>query len=1035
MKRKCWSILLLLVLYSGMAWAQSGKIAGRVTDAATGLGLPGVTLQVLGTTQGNVSDTEGYFSIINVRPGTYTIRVSFIGYETVNVSDVRVSTNLTTPLNVQLKEETTLTEVTVIAERPVVQKDVSNSTASIGAQEVARLPVASVTGAVGLQAGIQGLSFRGSGSDELSFNVNGLTLRDERDNSPITNIPLSSVEEIQVQTGGFNAEYGNVRSGVVNVITKEGKRDRYEASINVRYSPPTQKNIGPAANDLNSYWIRRFIDPQVAMTGTGSWDQATRDQYGTFEGWIAVAEKRLKDDDPTNDMTPEALQKAFLWQHRKNMQINRPDYNVDFGFGGPIPGLNKIGNTRFYASFIQNQDMYMIPLNTDRYQDYNGHVKITSDVAKGMKFSIEGMMGRQSGTSASRSGSPGFFRSASGIASNLTSVSFIDSRIFSKDYWNPTDVNSKMFGATFNHALNGRSYYEVQAAYLATEYDTVPGEDRDLSIVQTFGGVGFDEGPYGFMPNPSNGVDGMRMGVGMSNSRDSSFVGVFNLKGNYTNQLNRFLQVRTGFEVNQSNTKVNYGNFDSYLPSSNSQSKWDRSPVRGALFAQTKLEFNGMVANLGLRADYFHAGGDWYVLDPFSNVLSAKGSPELENQEKAPTKKILEFSPRVGVSFPVTTLSKLYFNYGHFRSMPAPENLFLVRYATTTGQITRIANPNNPLPKTVAYELGYEQSVAEQFLIRVAGYYKDVSLQPYLVNYVSKNNTVNYTTSEPNLYEDIRGFEVTLSRNRGWLQGFVNFTYMVNSSGYFGYGTVYQNPQAMRNYVNDDAVRRAAQSKPQPYPYGRLNIDLISPDDWGPKVGSIKPLGGWKTSFIVSWQDGGKATWVGGGSKPGVERNVDVVDFWNTNLRFAKSFYVGKRGIEFFADVFNVLNAKRLSAYGYFDGVDINKYRLSLHLPESPDYPNIPGNDKFGTFRKPGVAYQPTTGIQNRSSITGSGDVLYYEFDTKSYIQFQNGQWVDADKSFVDAVLSEKRYIDMPNQEFLNFLDPRDFWFGLRIKL
>jgi outer membrane receptor protein involved in Fe transport len=59
------------------------------------------------------------------------------------------------------------------------------------------------------------LSVRGSGSDEVSFNLNGFTLRSERSNSPFTGISITSIENVQVQTGGFSAEYGNLRSGLI----------------------------------------------------------------------------------------------------------------------------------------------------------------------------------------------------------------------------------------------------------------------------------------------------------------------------------------------------------------------------------------------------------------------------------------------------------------------------------------------------------------------------------------------------------------------------------------------------------------------------------------------------------------------------------------------------------------------------------------------------------------------------------------------------------------------------------------------------
>ncbi|MDX1429264.1 MAG: TonB-dependent receptor, partial [Rhodothermales bacterium] len=354
------------------AHAQSGKITGRVTDESSGDGLPGVNVVIQGTTQGTATDVDGYYTILNVTPGTYDLRVTFIGYTPEVVTGVRVKIDQSTTVDVGLSEEAIgIEEVVVTADRPVVEADVSNSRASIGAEEIEELPVSNVAGAVGLQAGIlNGLEIRGSGADQLSFMVNGLTLRDSRDNSPFTVISLSSVQEVQVQTGGFNAEYGNVQSGIVNVVTKEGSPDRYEVDAIVRYSPPAQKHFGPLANDPNAYWIRPYLDPEVAFTGTknGAWDEATQAQYPEFEGWIALSEDLLNDDDPTNDLSPEGLQRAFLWQHRKEFEVTEPDYEVDIGIGGPVPGLSGSSlNPRFFASFRREQDMYLIPLHTDRF--------------------------------------------------------------------------------------------------------------------------------------------------------------------------------------------------------------------------------------------------------------------------------------------------------------------------------------------------------------------------------------------------------------------------------------------------------------------------------------------------------------------------------------------------------------------------------------------------------------------------------------------------------------------------------------------
>ncbi|MCA1803336.1 MAG: TonB-dependent receptor [Rhodothermaceae bacterium] len=267
--------LLTLFLIHDTVLAQTGRIDGTVIDGENGEPMIGVNVAIEGTTQGAITNLDGYFTIINVRPGEYTLRASMIGFSTLVVQDVRVNIDQTTTVDFELTEQVIEgAEVVVRAERPVVERDVSSSRVNLSKEQIENLPVSDITSVVGLQAGIQGLTVRGGSSDQLSFMVNGLSMRDERDNTPYTAISFTAISDVQIQTGGFNAEYGNVRSGIVNVITKEGQRDRYTADVLVRYTPAFQKHFGPAPNNPNSYWLRPYLDNDVAWTGTesGAWD-------------------------------------------------------------------------------------------------------------------------------------------------------------------------------------------------------------------------------------------------------------------------------------------------------------------------------------------------------------------------------------------------------------------------------------------------------------------------------------------------------------------------------------------------------------------------------------------------------------------------------------------------------------------------------------------------------------------------------------------------------------------------------------------
>lgn len=1047
------SVFLVFFLVE-ITFAQSGRVDGTVTDMESEEPLLGVNVYIVEAEMGATTNDEGYYSIVNVPPGQHTLRLTYVGYAEVTIQEVDVNIDQTTTIDVEMQEEALAgEEVTFVAQRPVVERDVAASTRNIGRQDFDNLPAADLGSVVGLQAGIQGLQVRGASSDQLAFQLDGLSLRDERDNTPFTGISYTAIQEIQVQTGGFSAEHGDLRSGLINVVTREGHRERYEADAIIRYRAPGNKHFGPSHNDPNSYFIRPFVDDDVAWTGTdnGAWDQYTQNKYPSFSGWNSVAENTLQDGDPGTDLTPEAAQQLFLWQHRKEMDITEPDYDFDMSVGGPVPGVGQyLGNLRFFASYRRSQSMYTVPLSRDRYEDYTGHVKLTSDVSEGagMKLSLEGLYGTQTGTNSNNVGQPGIFTSSAGILGSMSRVSFIESRKYATDYWAPTRVDRYMLGGTFTHTLSSDTYYKVSLSHFASDYDTNPGALRDTSGVKQFGNEYMaDEAPFGFWPEPADGIgSGMRMGVGMSNSRDSSYVGYLDFSADLTSQISRHLQLKTGIQLIRTNSQVNYAAVDEFLPSGRTRSVWDQQPIRGAIYGQTKLEFENLVADIGLRMDYSHSNTDWYEFEDFTDAFAA-GRDIDEELERVPTDHQVNLSPRLGVSFPITVDSKLYFNYGHFRSMPSPENLYLVERSIANQAVERIANPNMPLPKTVSYELGYEHSLFDQYLVRLAGYYRDTSNQPRLVTYQSMDGSVQYNVSRPWNYEDTRGAELTLEKRDGdFVRGFVNYTYMVDSEGNFGFGNQFENPATQRQYERE-AFEEAERSRPVPRPYARANVQLLTPSGFGPSVGDFNPLADWTLSFLATWQAGRYFTWAGGGAAaPGMENNVQWRDSYNVDLRIGKDFDFGSASIEFFADINNMFNFKHMSqwaSYGFYDGEDYNRYMRSLHLPEDIledlTYGAVPGDDQPGDFRDPDVDFQPIESIGSSEALPSDPNMTerrpyYYSRATGNYYEYseENG-WIDADQDELQEVLDTQAYINMPNLESMTFLNPRSIYWGIRI--
>lgn len=241
MKRMFWlHIVFIHALETAMVLAgTTGKIAGRITDAKTGDPLIGTNVVVEGTTLGAAADVEGYYVILNVPPGKYTVIFSSVGYTKRTVEGVTVSVDLTTRIDAQL-EPTVVElgkEVVVTAEVPIVRKDLTSSEARVDAGQIKTLPVQEMNEVLALQAGVTvdrggGIHIRGGRTSEVAYWVDGISVTDAYDGRQAVQIDNTSIQELQVISGTFNAEYGQAMSGIINTVTKDGG-DSFRGGITV----------------------------------------------------------------------------------------------------------------------------------------------------------------------------------------------------------------------------------------------------------------------------------------------------------------------------------------------------------------------------------------------------------------------------------------------------------------------------------------------------------------------------------------------------------------------------------------------------------------------------------------------------------------------------------------------------------------------------------------------------------------------------------------------------------------------------------
>ena len=286
---------LMVWVFPLFLWAgTTGKISGLVTDAETNEPLIGVNVMITDLGTGAATGLDGRYVIMNIPPGIYDVRFSMIGYEGKKVEGNRVMVDLTTTLDVQLG--TSIIEgqsVTITADRSMVQADITYSQSNISSAELSAMPVEEFEEVISLQAGVVqdadgNIHIRGGRASEVGYMVDGVSVTDPYNATMAVEVENNAIQELQLISGTFNAEYGQAMSGIINIITKEGDMKKYSGTIDFR--------VGRyASNDLSIYFgqIPDSLHQQSGTdkvdllgTGTGFTPKLLNDIQGSFNGPI-----------------------------------------------------------------------------------------------------------------------------------------------------------------------------------------------------------------------------------------------------------------------------------------------------------------------------------------------------------------------------------------------------------------------------------------------------------------------------------------------------------------------------------------------------------------------------------------------------------------------------------------------------------------------------------------------------------------------------------------------------------------------------
>jgi outer membrane receptor protein involved in Fe transport len=975
-------VILLFAVFATGAWsANTGKIAGRVVDKTNGDPLPGVNVLVRDTRMGAATDADGFYFIINIPPGTYTLEAVMVGYANLVQQNVKVNLNQTTTLNFEMKEEALKGETVIVeAERPVIQMDVSSSQNIVTSEAIMNRPVDNLEEVLSTEAGIQlsastdgtGILVRGGGLNETDIVVDGLSTRNERTQQPMTTLNLSAVQEIEILTGGFNAEYGDIRSGMVNVVTKEGSLDRYSLNLDARTSPPGFKHFGPSPYGIDGPFWQTYAGPD-AFTGVTQ-EMVDAGEYPfIFVGWNEVARQFLADSDPSNDMTPQALLDVWKWQHRNRVYADKPDYIFDGAISGPVPGTP----VSFMLSQRYENLQLVYPFSRNNSISSTTLLKLTTHLTPQMKLSFANNFMLVKGVSGS------IYDDTNGlITGTRQGTEYARDAFFWRYIWydanfNPADVYQYRGGLSLNHVLSPSTYYDLNLEYTNYKIVQEPIGLRDTTGIVNIGGKWYDEQPFGYVGSQLGSITeqydvlGDFLMSGGGRGQDHSRYWGLSFSGDLVSQVNNHNQFKIGLSVDytqfRERREINHGyTTQSFVANPTNWWFYDASPVQLGAYIQDKLEYEGMIANFGIRADYLQPGENPFILSPgyiYSNLpydltnFRAQGNSFSQLRLKDKSYK-LYLSPRLGISHPITTTSKIFFNYGHFYQPPVVDQLYVVKPSSNGAEIP---NVKADWPRTVSYEIGIEKSVANDFLIHFMGYYKDVSDQLSPQTIVPLDNESVVTTWASNGYGDIRGLELKLERRVGrFWYGWVSMEYMIQSGGNTGYATIYEDPQ-----LAELQRESPLQTRNWPVPSVTANVTFRTPENFGPELFGKKLLGNWQLNILQEWADGGKQN-LTPEAAISEQHWADVIDYWNTDIMLEKRFRVFNNRLSAYMQVKNLFNYKGFPNPFYW-----NKYVDSLHFPWETG--SQKGNDKLGDYKQDYIEL----GWNNWSQFVNPRDIFF----------------------------------------------------------
>jgi outer membrane receptor protein involved in Fe transport len=881
----------LLVLCSPLlVFSQTGKIVGKVVDKETREALIGANVLIEGTNLGAATDVSGDFVILNIPPGSYTITAKYIGYRDLRFENIKVSVNLTTEANFDLSSDTYETEtVVVVAPKPLINKNTTNQTSIVRAEDIENLPIRGVNAIVGTQAGVvsQGgnLYVRGSRADAISFYVDGVLVNNPLTGGSQTGIINNAIEEIQVQAGGYPAEYGGANGGIVSSSTRTGSEvykigmeaitdnlagagEDYLGGYSYGYSEYIITASGPVIPDFN--------DLKFFIAGANLYQRNPANYYREYN-FPNLVDPVSPSKDPFTDLDD-------------TISVFKPAGTV----------INNGSNTfQVQGNLTYNFSPFTLKLNVNHRWNENrlgvGWLSLNRANSAGLNENYT-------------------FISSVKLTQVINPLAFYDLIFnYSDDYSVTMDPifrhNITMYGDSLANAQYGRTL-DQDGQYLSNIRAYGQNFDRSDRPYNNYTKVKFQT--YGGKINLLYQLDKIHE---LKTGGEFNYYTIRNYSLAPVGIASNNVAIADGDVRGIYNRLDNYG-YDVYGNELNEGEEGPKNPVFAAYYIQDKMEFSDLILNFGLRLDYIDTDSK-----TFENPNNVKFDSDglIDPDYMVDVDPTLQVSPRLGFSFPVTDQTVFHAQYGKFIQQSQLRNIYL-GYNRSSDVIKGGYAELNPVgyglrpERTTQYEIGFKQQLGENFAFDITAFYKDIKEQIQLRAIYAEPTAahVQYYALVNGDFATTRGFELKLDLRRTQrLAASINYTYSdaqgTGSTPTEAGRAVWQSPTATPYFPQQISPLTFNQEHT-----GAINVDYRWADGDG---GAI--LENFGLNLLLTFNSGHNYTQYSGfdNARIPLESLNSSVTPWNVQLdaKIDKSFSLGPINLNIYLWVINLLDIQNVT--------------------------------------------------------------------------------------------------------------------------